>query len=674
LIADFHKLVNEIISIDDTPFIYERIGNRYNHILFDEFQDTSALQWINAVPLIHNALASNNMSLIVGDAKQAIYRWRGGDVEQFISLPNIPNAQQMPEAQASLKLQYNPGELKVNRRSAKSIVAFNNAIYDHIAGNLGRYQSVYANASQEQHKDMDGLVQVRYIVGTYPRDRWPATSEAILKAIQESSQAGYAYGDMTILVRRGKEAAKVAQYLAELGISAVTRDSFLVQNSTSVRALTHYLEYLINPEMKSSAVLCITALAQIHAHIHLEDFMHDYVHYEKRNIQLRFYDFIHDKFGEVPTRFAESNPFDLFWNIIRIFKLPSNSGLEFLLEHAKQRCVVANESIQEFVDWWRDNQSKLSTIESKNPDAVNIMTVHKSKGLQFPVVIYPRFGGIPKTNEIWAATNGLSDGLPVTRVNATNGLSENRFIGDSIQDELDRNLLDEINLCYVATTRAEERLYIIQEKCSFPGSGCFIKAIEHLMPEFKNSESYLSGTAESKRVKGEMESNDPLVLDFPNTNREGVQLRIVGLHESSDSVLEGNAVHDILGRYQSHADLTPLVIERCKKFGIHDQLRIGKIQQTVESVLDMPKVKEWMTSGKSEVEREICCTDGKILRPDRIVVLENLVQVIDYKTGARKEDHKKQVQKYCETIQSMFNKPVEGYLLYTKELSIESVV
>lgn len=674
LIADFHKLVNEIISISDTPFIYERIGNRYNHVLFDEFQDTSTLQWINAIPLIHNALASNNMSLIVGDAKQAIYRWRGGDVEQFISLPEIPNAQQMPEAQAAMKHQFNPGILDVNRRSARAIVAFNNHTYLRISQELGKYQSVYTDAHQEPHKKHEGLVKVEYVPGTHPKDRWPGTSQTILNAIQDSVKAGYALGDITILVRRGKEASLVAQFLAEQGITAVTRDSFLVQNSISVRVLTHFIEYLINPEIKSSAFLCIASLAAIHEHVQLEDFMQNYVAREKRNLTLRFYEFITEKFGEVPTRFAESNPFELFWNIIRLFKLPSNSGLEFLLENAKQRCIISNESLQEFIDWWKEIQSKLSTSESKNPDAVNIMTIHKSKGLQFPVVIYPRFGSNGKTSEIWADTHGLSEGLPVARVGATNGLAENKFLGPSVQEELDRKLLDDVNLCYVATTRAEERLYIIQEKCGSTASASFIQAIENLKPDFLKTQIFESGEVANKYAEAQADHTIPKILHFPNSERHNIQLRIVGLHASSDTVLEGNVVHDILSKFEQETDLHTFVQERCKTFGIHDSQRMEKIREMVDSVLGIPEFQAWMNAKDFQVEREICCTDGKILRPDRIVIREDVVQVIDYKTGARKEDHKKQVQKYCETISTIYDKPIEGYLLYTKEQCVERVM
>ena len=252
-IGEFNHVVSNVVMKESAPFIYERIGYRFNHFLVDEFQDTSVLQWFNLLPLIDESLAHDNLCLVVGDAKQSIYRWRGGDVQQFVELPTIhktkylqerlnqdkPLNRLLKEREIVLQDRVKSLPLDTNYRSTKTIVEFNNQLFDGLIEKMpDEFKSMYTGVEQKVFNEDTGLVQIQFIkpeklteTGITYTER---THEQIRTWIDECIEDGYEPGDIAMLFRGNKEAIQAAQFLIENGYNVVSNESLLINSSPKV--------------------------------------------------------------------------------------------------------------------------------------------------------------------------------------------------------------------------------------------------------------------------------------------------------------------------------------------------------------------------------------------------------------------------------------------------------
>jgi ATP-dependent exoDNAse (exonuclease V) beta subunit len=245
LLSDFHRMINVIIQSNDAPFIFERIGARYKHIMVDEFQDTSKMQWMNLIPLIHNCLSEGHENLVVGDAKQSIYRWRSSYVDQFIQLPGIPSEFSMPSAEQTFKNNARGVALQVNYRSSTSVIDFNNGLFPELAKQLPAFQEVYDEVLQIKSKDKIGFVRVagNHLLSKDDNEADAFMEKEILSAIQSCLADGFAPGDITILIRSHTDGDKCAAILSENNIKFTTTDNALLMHSVTVRIIMGYFEF-----------------------------------------------------------------------------------------------------------------------------------------------------------------------------------------------------------------------------------------------------------------------------------------------------------------------------------------------------------------------------------------------------------------------------------------------
>ncbi len=249
-ISEFNKLIAKIVLNEPTPFIYERIGEKYNNYLIDEFQDTSVLQFQNLLPLIDNSLANGHFTMLVGDGKQAIYRWRGGEVEQFSMLPEIFSHQDNPlilEREQALKRNHNPQVLNQNYRSKREIIEFNNSIFRTLSDKLNpRFKTIYDTLEQGFNpENRGGFVQVEFLDGE-KEEFQNRNLECAHRIINELLQDGYQLKDIAILVRRNTDGSLVANYLSNFGIEVISSDSLLLSNSADVNFIYSLFKFLDN--------------------------------------------------------------------------------------------------------------------------------------------------------------------------------------------------------------------------------------------------------------------------------------------------------------------------------------------------------------------------------------------------------------------------------------------
>ncbi len=402
LISEFNKRISDIVLNESIPFIYERVGEKYHHFLVDEFQDTSILQWQNLLPLIDNSLAGGNFNMVVGDGKQAIYRWRSGEVEQFASLPNIYKRSDDPiqiQREQSLIRNYGKENLNHNFRSKKEIVDFNNSFFSEISDCLPEeYQQIYQDVKQDPIKGNDGgYIQIDfYDKDTEEQDFDDFNLHKVKETINDLMEDGFRLKDIAILCRNNKNASLIAAELLENKINVISSESLLLVNSPTVRFLIALLYSLLNNKDKISQAEVVSYLIktnQLSGELpdNLKSFGIEKTKKEQSN-EINFYEKLAESNFEL-NRFALLNLTltDICEELIRIFKLNhvADPYLQFFLDAVIKLSSDKNQGVNELLEWWEEKRAKLSIVIPEGIDAVQVMTIHKAKGLQFPVVIYP---------------------------------------------------------------------------------------------------------------------------------------------------------------------------------------------------------------------------------------------------------------------------------------------
>ncbi len=675
LISDFHQLVNAIVRENEAPFIYERIGTRYKHILFDEFQDTSQLQWTNALPLIQNSLAENNFNLLVGDAKQAIYRWRGGDVSQFVDLPEISASANPHKSPPFLNHHFKKEILTENYRSAQEIVSFNNSLYEWLSPQLNNLENVFDEHKQNAVRKNAGFVKVETVEGKRSDERWIATSELILTHIKECLADGYKPGDIAILTHKGaKEGGRIAALLMEKGIQVVTKESLLLEHSPVVRTLIAYLEMITAPEKKIAPVALVQALSELYQNISFESFIEENIQRNGKEIEIDINTFLENQFGKKDFSFESDAVFSTCISLLRYFKTEPDTSAEFLLEKIKQLCIGRNFSLASFIEWWNDNKSKLYTSSVATSESIQIMTIHKSKGLQFPVVIYPRMSSQDMQPDIWITPTKEICELPSALVQSRNTSSEDNAKiewPEEFFSENEKMHLDEMNTCYVATTRAEDRLYLIQENsCKKWFSKVLLEVFNKHLDGFESSQTWESGLRE--KYQSQFKNDSIQHIPFRGEKYLKPQLRLLPVKPLRSAQMEyGTRLHLCLAEIKTKDDIENAVEKVMSEDMIDDKNLKSELINDLRNLITEKDVSPWFERGlKLKLEKEICLTNGSVSRPDRVVIYEERIDVIDYKTGAYSPQHEIQIKSYSDLLSKIYNKPVNAFLLYTQERQI----
>ncbi len=689
-IAEFNKLINEQIQNQPAPFIYERLGEKYRHFFIDEFQDTSEMQWQNLIPLIDNALSSEELNgergslMIVGDPKQSIYRWRGGKAEQFIELGKDKNPFANPDKQVF--------PLDTNWRSHEEIIRFNNQFFRFLASEFENedYKDLYHNHSHQQYNDKKGgYVNVRFIPQNQEEetddeenpDKKERYLQATLHTILEVKQKGFDYKDIVILTRNKKPGTAIANYLTENGIPVVSSESLLLGASSEVQACIHILRYLKNANDLESKAHFLYYLAkneslqhQIHEFIAQGMSAVDEAGFELW-LQQNSVDF---PFGNIRKKSLYEAAEIIVSKIIPPEKRSAyvQYFLDLILEHDLRKQA----GIADFLNYWDAHSEKLSIPSPEGNDAVRIMTIHKSKGLEFPVVIFPfaeENYSQHKGDKIWIATNEEQLGLPKALVGKNSSVAQ--FGEEALrvyQQKKDEDLLDNINILYVALTRAEEQLYVISsmnlgKNGDLPNnmSSFFIAFLgQYGFDEGKME--YEFGHPERISLRREKHTGTFAVPQLQATldpkNIKIAQRESIMWNTKQQKAIEyGNLIHEILAFVTTNADIDAALTKAMEKGWITaDDKEI--VRGTIADIVNHEALSDYF-SPENEIRNEqtIIQKKGIILKPDRMAIApDKSVFLLDYKTGQYLPKHRAQLEGYQEIIEEMGYKVAKKALIY----------
>lgn len=696
-ISEFNAIIHREIQNQPAPFIYERLGERYRHFFIDEFQDTSEMQWENLIPLIDNALAGQDdfgakgTLMIVGDPKQSIYRWRGGKAEQFIELSKDKN----PFSNKDKKIEH----LDTNYRSYSEVIDFNNDFFKNISVQFDHsdYKDLYENHShQKSNAKKGGYVNISFLPileKNENNDEDDALSKsdlyvlATLNIINKALNDGFEYKDIVVLTRKKSQGVAVANYLTEQKIPLLSSETLLIKNATEVNVIVNVLHYLNNnADLEAKAHILYYLAQNENEVISIPDFIakgmsfNDEIDFEKWLLQ---YD-VSLSFDAI----RKKSLYEAVETIVCLFIKPANNNayVQYFLDIVLERDIRNQAGIADFLIYWEKNGDKFSIPSPEGNNAVRIMTVHKSKGLEFPVVILPfadeDYNRKPK-DKLWLDTEEDVFGLPKALVDNTNAVEGFGELASVVFNEKKQEeLLDNVNVLYVALTRAEEQLYVISQMIQpskvsgeLPNNmaSFFIQFLESKFIFEETKLEYFFGDSQrlsSKLNEVSLVKNIPFVSKVLKTENIKIAQRdalMWGTHQQ-EAIAYGNLVHEILSFVTDKND-----VEKAISKGIDEGLlvlaQVDNVRRAIYAIITHPEISICFDSGSRVFnEQTILQTDGAILKPDRIVVTpENEAYLLDYKTGVHNPKYKLQVEKYEYAIEQMGFKVVKKFLVYIGE-------
>ena len=458
LISDFNRLIFNEIKNNPAPFIYERLGQRYRYFFIDEFQDTSEYQFENIRPLIEDSLSrwenDQSKAILVGDPKQAIYRWRGGKAELFLSLayhPNNKNAQ-----------------LPTNYRSREVIVSFLNQFFTHSAQQLTNpiYKEAYETGSRQFNcGKKGGYVQINCLPPDLENLK-QKKCEWTLSHIKKCIERGYNYQDIAILTRKNNEGFEIAQFLSENGISVISSDSLLLKKSKKVRTLIAALHWLDEWSIPNTIVFFEELIQSSVLNISPQDEFSLLVSLKNKS-RTEHLSILREYGLEFNASFFSQNVVQTLFNLTLMFQFNEkpDAFVQFLLDEAHEFTIRKNNRFNAFLDYWDAKKDQLALSTPQGINAVQIMSIHKSKGLEFPIVFVPFADWNPakeRADSIWISLDKENySGLDALYVRVNKNLESAGKSYKKRYDELTEfATFDAINLLYVAFSRAEDQLFV----------------------------------------------------------------------------------------------------------------------------------------------------------------------------------------------------------------------
>lgn len=754
MLSNTQALLKELIADSDTPFIFERIGARLKHVMIDEFQDTSTIQWQNFQVLLANCMAQElSQNLIVGDIKQSVYRWRQGD---WGILNNIEKS----FAHQKIRLE----TLDYNYRSEKRIIDFNNAFWEQCVANTAKevaqddaekaeiVQKAYEDVAQKTHKTTEnGFVKI----SLYPsKSMKEAVLEELIETIKELFNNGYGgknQSKIAILVRSKSNIQDIVNALLQSfgnEINIVSDEAFRLDASLSVNIivsamhlLTHpddvltrgKLVKLYNQEVLKKPLTDTDLLVSINESNNIDTKNID----KKERRKLATEQQMAKLNSQLPPEYVANRELLLGLPIVDLVdKLFMLFGLDQLEGQSSYICTLYDTlndflkdhtaDIDDFINEWGNSLSS-KTIQSDEIEGIRIMTIHKSKGLEFDNVIIPFCNWeMEKKGTLWCETKNKPapyNKLPLLPID----FSRDKLIGtvfeDDYKEEHFQNIVDNLNLLYVAFTRASKNLFVFglrQGKTTLdniakgtpPGNRSYAielalrQVSEQLQgsslsfPDDIGSEIHFEyGTlAPETHEKEHAVADNPFLIKpdkhivsiatypqaatFKQSNKsiEFVKGEDVDPSDRTRYIKIGNVLHQLFSTIYTTADI-PTRLNELEQQGIiyNDEITSAQLRTRIEDAITNPQVQEWF-SKRWQLYNE--CTileynkdtnEMEEHRPDRVMTDGKEFVVVDFKFGKEREEYKKQVQQYMEILIRMGHKKVSGYLWYVVKNNVVEV-
>ena len=693
-IDDSNTILRDIIDGSDAPFVYEKLGVRYEHFLLDEFQDTANVQWKNFSPLLKESDSKGGQNLIVGDVKQSIYRWRGSDWKLLDE--TVPSEFAGHEEEV----------LDTNYRSLRNIVEFNNCFFraaaeilDRMNGHVkdGPLSAIYADIRQKvgRKSRSKGSVSLTFC------DK-EAELQAVLEAVREAVGNGAGLSEIAVLVRSNVTGEEVAMHLIDNGIPVITDDSLKVKNSITVRRIVSLMSYADNTQETVSGYLAASlGMERPEGCASLTDMAEAFFRKLK--------DLDEDRLWEGEARHIQS-----------------------FLDHVQDYVASNGNNLRGFLKYWEEENPSISSPSSG--DSVRVMTIHKSKGLDFPYVILPFAENINlyKAGKHWCVPDlagteleGIAEGVYDVTLSKS---SDDTLFSEDYRKESFLQLVDNINTIYVAMTRASAGMHIISRT---PSAQCRKAVDAGDLTRFTDFSQILYWFA-SASCSGDVPGNDGLLppftvihaagddglerfdvgepLDFKSLDRRPAETVMVFGQEDDDllpsfalnpeSGDEGTGVCE-RGRLKFSADALDFFSDegksgvsasnRIKGVVLHEILSYVRLPEDLENAVGIVLRNGDLTAAEAEEalallrqritevsesgwfrgsadiilnEATLIDTDGEMYRPDRVVLEGRKVAIIDYKFGDHNPRYVRQLRKYSEIWKRMGYEHVSAHLWY----------
>lgn len=695
LISDVPLFLSEIARNNNASFIYEKTGSFYENFLIDEFQDTSTTQWDSFYPLLSNSLASGNPNIIVGDIKQSIYAWRGGDWNLLASrLKNTFPADFLAK------------DLSDNWRSGEKIVNFNNIFFEiavkELANKIKNESSdnladllentIYENIKQNVKKNYKSEVKISIF------DKENAKKEEIeenilqnlIFQIEEIQKNGHPANEILILVRGNKEGSQIANYILsysqtenakpEIIYDIISSDSLFINSNHAIKFILAFFKFLVNPKDK----------------IAFSEILYSYykTKYHSNNTGLDLskvenLDIIEEKINTLYDKLKNKLLYEISDNIIEEFELNKKaeniaflSSFQNLIHDFEQKQAS---DLNLFLEYWEESGYKQNIKVPEKQNAINILSIHKAKGLAADFVLIPfcNWNLDMYGKNIWVKSDlPPFNNLPVWSVPYNKELINSAFTIDFYLNQF-KNLVEAFNILYVAFTRARKGLYIsiIDEKDNSTrkissilnntiNNENFKKTIEFRQKETPelNCTEYHSGEKPDLITNSTTDDyiNDySISLSEKNIKTKSFFDREKINPESNSSIHKGIAYHKIFENIISKDDIKP-AIRRITNIGLIKKNEEDFYFQEIQKILNKPRIKDWFSENYKVLnEAEILSSDGKIYRPDRIIINEEKVIIIDYKFGEQElSKYVYQVTNYAGLLENLGYKTIEIYIWY----------
>lgn len=692
-ISEFNRLIGELVQNEEAPFLYERLGNRYDHYLLDEFQDTSRMQWLNLVPLVHEGIAKMHLNFIVGDPKQSIYRFKNGIAEQFVELPEIYNPDQdvlLSEKSKFFDQLGNKSCIGQNWRSTQTIVQFNNTLFRALGDQLPEEtRTFYKDIVQTPVSTEVGYIHYKgWDKKNEPEDKQSDIAQTVAW-IEEVLADGFLPKDITILGRRNQECNRWAAHLISLGYKVISADSLFVNSDIMVQWIISFLEKRRSPGVTNvskkfiSQTLLVKRLPISVYEAYLED------NADNKFRKLNEEKFIADFFeSEEKFYFTYQSIYDLigkFCDLSSISPL-DNHYVHHLLDMAFQFDLRYGPDLQLFLEQYKQNGHKSPVQLPESDDALTVMSIHKSKGLEFPVVILPNISmGNPDKDKqkYFVEIQGRPSLLDGKKTATIEGYEHYPKV------EANQIVTDNLNMYYVAFTRAETRLYAMNiydtrgEKTQEKGYTEEEKLHRALTDNFHSgwnadqTELILGErlTMKSDTVKTAQKEFIPRFLRdflwFPsialekNTRQEDYTM--------TDAQLYGNQFHLLLSEVNAEKEI-PIQLQALVDQGEIDYKNFTKMEHEARELFHLCLTELYANAEIILSEQNILRFGEKNSRPDKILINGKKATVLDFKTGEPKKTHEKQVKSYAKLIQEMGFEEVKMGLIYTETNELRWIV
>ncbi|MDE5828765.1 MAG: UvrD-helicase domain-containing protein [Duncaniella sp.] len=712
MLSDTNAILRRIIGREDTPFVYERLGQELEHFLIDEFQDTSPLQWENLLPLVETSMSRDMDCLVIGDEKQCIYRFRNSEPRLLMNLHRAFEGECDSRGTS-------PQE-NTNWRSSAEVVRFNNTLFMALAEVTGNAQ-LYSNVVQlvsEKHIAHGGYVKVRDF-GALDRmsgdERRDIMLQAMTDELQAALDAGYKPKDIAVLVRTRNEGQRVIEHLLRLqseegrfeGIRIVSDQSILVSASGVVRLIVSVLRFLTaTDDVTSSRKKSRREIARL---------LNRFEFFRSRNLTasrslieaLSSPEVVEEIAGEAIAVNCLNLP-TVVERIITRYVTQADRLSQNLFICAFQDLVNdfvknGNGDIRSFLEWWDEKGYRTPVAGVADDKSLSVLTIHKAKGLEYKVVLLPFAGAKEVTvKEVKWFKMPPIEGIPADiippyiPVNCTSALE-----GTPFQDEFlklgGEVLMDELNVFYVALTRAVDRLYVglaVSRSTSVADyvrdaiAKCtpdYIRYLAEEVPVNKGSE-YIPLTFGADGVleigtpseatadkKADITALTPSVTEempvYWSSDRDdlwdGTRVDDVSRYDFVSARRRGIVIHDLMARVRTLDDVAPVMTKMIRE-GLIPSHEVEEVRATVDRLLRDTRANRWFEDTERVLIERPIIVDGEERRPDRVVwTADGYVEIIDYKTGQENPTrYRRQVRRYMDRFAEMGYENIRGYLWY----------